>query len=66
VLRRGDYVPLTSSDADVLSYARRLDGEQMTVVANFSGQPKEVQIADAGQISGRVIISSLRPMRTKQ
>jgi alpha-glucosidase len=39
----GQYVPLNSDDAHVLSYLRRTDGEAVVVVLNMSGQRQHVR-----------------------
>lgn len=53
LLVHGDYVPLETSDRNIISHQRNLDGEALTVIANYSGET--IQIAPVGDIGACVL-----------
>ena len=53
LLVHGDYVPLETSDRNIISHQRNLDGETLTVIANYSGET--IQIAPVGDIGECVL-----------
>ena len=53
LLVHGDYVPLETSDRNIISHQRNLDGETLTVIANYSGET--IQIAPVGNIGECVL-----------
>ena len=52
VVRQGDFTLLAADDPAVFAYRRRLGGDTLTVVANWSGQPAAVPAEVAG-LAGR-------------
>lgn len=53
LLVHGDYAPLETSDRNIISHQRNLDGETLTVIANYSGET--IQIAPVGDIGECVL-----------
>lgn len=53
LLVHGDYVPLETSDRNIISHQRNLDGETLTVIANYSGET--IQITPVGNIGECVL-----------
>lgn len=44
VIRSGDYIPMLEDDHQVLAYGRKGEGEDLIVLADFSGQGKTVDL----------------------
>jgi len=70
LLVHGDYVPLETGDRNIISHRRSLNGEILTVIANYSGET--IQIAPAGDIGACVLHNyadinetELRPYETR-
>ena len=70
LLVHGDYVPLETGDRNIISHRRSLNGETLTVIANYSGET--IQIAPAGDIGACVLHNyadinetELRPYETR-
>lgn len=45
LLVHGDYVPLETSDRNIISHQRNLEGETLTVIANYSGETIRIEPA---------------------
>ncbi len=65
VLVYGDYVPLLEDNPSVIAYARRLEGECVLVIANFTGDAVTVAIPSSpipaqGDRAVRCLISNVR------
>ena len=57
-LRRGSFLSHPSSTEDVFTYRRESDHETMTVILNFSGEPRSASVG-----AGRVVFSTTGPHR---
>jgi oligo-1,6-glucosidase len=54
----GDYRPWLEAHPQILAYSRHLDGQQLTVVANFSGDAVVLGAPKALQVQGQLLIGN--------
>jgi len=61
VVAFGRTVPIAPEDPAVFAFARTLEGERITVVANFTGAPVEFDVPQAHAAAGEALIASHAP-----
>jgi oligo-1,6-glucosidase len=58
VVVEGDYRPLMPDDEQVFAFVRSLEGDQLLVLANLSGESAEVDLgADSALLAGEVLLA---------
>ncbi|NVK44532.1 MAG: alpha-glucosidase [Oceanospirillaceae bacterium] len=58
VIVNGDYRPWFEEHPQVFAYSRHLDGQTLTVVANFSDRPLQLDVPEAMRAEGRGLIAN--------
>ncbi len=61
IVSHGGYAPLAPEHPAVMAYTRTLGDERLTVIANFTAQPAEFDVPDAGRVEGRCLITNAEP-----
>ena len=64
IVTHGRFVPLAQSDPNVWAYARELNGQRLTMIANLTSAPVSFTVPDEGVVSGTCLTTTAAPRTT--